>query len=82
MKLETYFRLVERPRPREQSVKSLTRWMEGNKPLALEESTFLNDWNDLVGPNDSSDHGGVDESLMNFAGFLASLGVPNVGNLP
>lgn len=52
--------------------------MEGNKPLTMEESTFLNDWDDLVSPNDSSDYGGADEALMDLVTSIKSLGFPNV----
>ena len=55
--LESYFRQVERPKVRTELVQNLSFWLDGNKPLAQSESTFLDDWDDLVSPNVPADKG-------------------------
>lgn len=46
--LEAYFRHNERPLPQEHDMRSVGRWLLGNKPFTAEESTFLSDWDDLT----------------------------------
>ena len=48
--LRAYFRHIERPDPEQRNIRSVTRWLQGNKPVVATESTFLNDWNDLTAP--------------------------------
>ena len=50
MLLEVFFRQLERPQPQEQDIRSVGRWLRGNKPFTAEESTFLSDWDDLSAP--------------------------------
>ena len=48
--LEACFRQIERPQPQEHDIRSVTRWLRGNKPFTADESTFLNNWDDLAAP--------------------------------
>ena len=48
--LQAYLQQVERPLPDQRDIKSVTHWLDGNKPLAANESTFLNNWDDLIAP--------------------------------
>lgn len=61
--LKYYFRLVERPKVRPELVKNMCNWLEGNKPLAQSESTFMDDWDDLVSPNIPADKGSLEYFL-------------------
>lgn len=69
---------MERPRPEESHVKSVSNWMDGTKPLVEAESTFLNDWDDLRSPRNPADHSGMDIFLGNLAVTLTKLGFKNV----
>lgn len=44
-------------------VKNMCNWLEGNKPLAQSESTFMDDWDDLVSPSVSTDKGSLEYFL-------------------
>jgi len=80
--LETYYRQIERPQPIFRNVESLSRWLEGNKPLSISESSFLDDWDDLTGPDHKTDQGGLDAIAANFGATLHGWGLPRVGRLP
>jgi hypothetical protein len=49
----------ERETPDSTRITSLCNWTQGNKPLVQEEQKFLCDWNDLIGPRDPADTGGL-----------------------
>jgi hypothetical protein len=53
----------ERETPDSARITSLCNWAQGNKPLVLEEQKFLCDWDDLIGPRDSADTGGLNVLL-------------------
>lgn len=76
--LETFCRHLECPRPEKRNIESVARWLEGNKPLAIPESSFLNDWNDLIGPSDQLDHGGLDAAVASIGAALHRWGLPSV----
>ena len=80
--LETYYRQIERPRPKERNIESVARWLEGNKPLSMPESSFMNDWGDFMAPSDRSDHGGLDAAVANLGALLHRWGMPTVFFLP
>lgn len=48
--LEAHLRQIERPQPQEHDIRSVNRWLRGNKPFTAEESTFLSNWEDLIAP--------------------------------
>lgn len=73
-----YYQNIERPKPNESSVKSVSNWMDGTKPLVTAESEFLNDWDDLRSPRDPADHIGIDVFLRSLAATLAKRGFNNV----
>ncbi len=77
--LETYYRQVERPQPKSRNIESLSRWLEGNKPLSMSESSFLDDWDDLTGPDHETDQGGLDAIAASFGAILHGWGLPRVG---
>ncbi|KAL8676743.1 MAG: hypothetical protein Q9186_006762 [Xanthomendoza sp. 1 TL-2023] len=74
--LQLYYRQIERPRPSRRNIESVARWLEGNKPLIVSESSFLDDWNDLVAPTDHSDYGRLDAAIANFGNLLYRWGLP------
>lgn len=76
--LETYHRQMERPGPKERNIKNVARWLDGNKPLALPESSFMNNWDDLVAPSDALDHGGLDAVVANVGALLHRWRMPMV----
>lgn len=59
--LEAYHRTREKPAPNEQNVKSVVNWLDGNKPLSLPESTFMNDSEDLVATRYPAEFGRLEE---------------------
>lgn len=76
--LESYIRHAERPKPRKQSIQSVSNWLNGNKPLSEPESTFLSDWDDLLAPKTPDDHGGLHEYLETLAVQLIKNGLCKV----
>ncbi|KAI4254956.1 MAG: hypothetical protein L6R42_006980 [Xanthoria sp. 1 TBL-2021] len=68
--LQKYCQQLERTPPRKRNIESVARWLEGNKPLTVSESTFLNDWNDLVGPADQLDYGSLDAAIASIGNLL------------
>ncbi len=73
-----YYRQIERPRPSRRNIESVARWLEGNKPLTVSESSFMDDWNDLVAPADQFDYGSLDAAIANFGDLLYRWGLPKV----
>ncbi|EOA88824.1 uncharacterized protein SETTUDRAFT_106391, partial [Exserohilum turcica Et28A] len=65
--LEMYYKHVERGPSHPKNVQSVANWMQGNKPLIPEESTFLNSWDDLVSPSERADHGGLNVLLKQLS---------------
>ncbi|CAG8976205.1 hypothetical protein HYALB_00011136 [Hymenoscyphus albidus] len=59
--LDAYHRTRERPTPHEENIKSVVNWLDGNKPLSLSESTFMNDWEDLVATRYPAEFGRIEE---------------------
>ncbi|OTA84864.1 hypothetical protein M434DRAFT_36269 [Hypoxylon sp. CO27-5] len=76
--LESYYRNIERQRPDELHIKSVSNWMDGTKPLVETESTFLDDWDDLRSPRNPADHSGMDVFLGNLAVALDKIGIKNL----
>ncbi|KAI4250640.1 MAG: hypothetical protein LQ352_005325 [Teloschistes flavicans] len=68
--MQVYYRQLERPAPRKRNIQSVARWLEGNKPLTVSESSFMNDWNDLVAPADQLDHGSLDAAIASIGDLL------------
>jgi len=67
--LEAYYNGLERSPPKERNIESVTHWFEGNKPVAMAESTFLNNRADLTAPAESDDHG-MESFVTKSAEFL------------
>lgn len=67
--LDAYHRQNEKPRPKDQDIRSVVKWMEGNKPVAPAESTFLNDWDDLVATSYPEEFGMVEQFVTNCMDF-------------
>jgi hypothetical protein len=76
--LESYFRQIERPRPQERSVKSVLRWLKGNKPLVVEESSFLNTRDDLTSPAKAATRSSIETFVESCAVFLHNFGIRSV----
>ena len=79
--LEIYCRQFERVRPKQRNIESVAKWLEGNKPLTMAESSFLNDWDDLIAPSDQNDQGGLDVVVAEIGALLHRWGLPMVRNL-
>jgi hypothetical protein len=78
--LEAYYRHIER-RPSEPChVESVANWMKGNKPLAPEESQFLNTWDDVISPRKRDDHGRLDDLLSPCIDKLFAWGFHKASN--
>jgi len=73
--LSHYYLNIEREVPKQGNVRSISHWLNGNKPLAAKESTFLDDWDDLISPKPRADHGGLDSLLGNFTAALGRFGL-------
>ena len=66
-------KLQERTIPGPAIISNVRNWVQGTKPVVLEEQKFLCDWEDLVCPEIPSDYGGLDSLL----GWLSSkLAIP------
>lgn len=76
--MQVYYRQLERPAPRKRNIQSVARWLEGNKPLTVSESSFMNDWNDLVAPADQLDHGSLDAAIASIGDLLYRWRLPMV----
>ncbi|KAL8664456.1 MAG: hypothetical protein Q9202_003006 [Teloschistes flavicans] len=76
--VQVYYRQLERPAPRKRNIQSVARWLEGNKPLTVSESSFMNDWNDLVAPADQLDHGSFDTAIASIGDLLYRWRLPMV----
>ncbi|KAI0477044.1 hypothetical protein GGR56DRAFT_386601 [Xylariaceae sp. FL0804] len=68
--IESYYRHVERPRPRDVTYDSVFNWVHGNKPLAEAESSFLDNRTDLRCPELPHDYGGLDAALENWSAMV------------
>lgn len=73
--LNLYYGNIERQASKTANVRSLSRWLDGNKPLALQESTFLDDWDDLISPRNIGDRGGFDFLIEKLATALDKIGL-------
>lgn len=49
----------------------MANWMDGKKPVAFAESTFLNDWSDLRRAKHSVEKGGLETFLGRYAGVFS-----------
>lgn len=72
--LNLYYGHIERQAPKTSNIRSLSRWLNQNKPVVLEESKFLDDWDDLMSPNSTND-GGLGSLIENIAAFLDRIGL-------
>lgn len=68
--LEAYFRQLERHRPQERNIQSVSNWFMGTKPLVANESTFLNNWDDLVSPMRGVTCTGIETFVGNCAALI------------
>lgn len=60
---------------------TLRVWQDGwrvTNLLTSRESTFLDDWDDLIAPSADQDHGGLDTAVASIGAFLHSCGLPMV----
>lgn len=73
--LASHFQHLERPGPKESDLESMTHWMLGNKPLVAEESTFMDDWEDLRRPKTHADHGYLEVLLESWAAAFNGRGI-------
>jgi hypothetical protein len=80
--LEAYYRHIERLPSQRAHVDNVVNWMKGNKPLVVEESGFLNSWDDLISPKQRPDHGGLDTFISQCIAKLAEWGFRKVRLLP
>lgn len=76
--IQVYYRQLERPAPRKRNIQSMARWLDGNKPLTVSESSFMNDWNDLIAPADQLDYGSLDAAIAGIGDLLHRWGLPMV----
>ena len=72
--LHSYLQQVERPRPEQRDIESVLNWLKGNKPLVASESTFLNNWDDLIAPAVPTTRSGIETFVGNCAVILRSRG--------
>jgi hypothetical protein len=70
---------MERQKPKRSNIQSVSHWLEGSKPLIELESTFLNDWDNLVSPRDLVDHGELDHFIGNCAAVFRKRPFAKVG---
>ena len=70
--LQAYLQQVERPRPEQRDIESVIHWLDGNKPLVADESTFLNNWDDLVAPAVPTTRSGIETFVGSCAATLHS----------
>ncbi|UPK95374.1 hypothetical protein LCI18_006309 [Fusarium solani-melongenae] len=66
--LAAFYTHLERSEPEESEIQSVANWMDGKKPVAFAESTFLNDWSDLRRAKHSVEKGGLETFLGRCAG--------------
>jgi len=76
--LEACFRQIERPQPQEHDIRSVNRWLSGNKPFTAEESTFLSNWDDLTAPIPLVSHTALETFVEACAVILHSRGYSTV----
>ncbi|KAI1495537.1 hypothetical protein F5X99DRAFT_123616 [Biscogniauxia marginata] len=76
--LSFYYENIERQKPNLSRIESVGNWMNGTKPLVEDESTFLNDWDDLRSPRNPEDHSGTDIFLGNLTAALSKAGIRNL----
>lgn len=76
--LEAYFRQIERHQPQEQDIRSVSNWFRGTKPLVANESTFLNNWDDLVSPIRGVTRTGIEAFVENCAVLIRRRGYSSV----
>lgn len=72
--METYFRGIERNRPRDSQISSVANWLNGNRPIVAEESRFLDDWEDLACPQQALERAGLEHVLEACGAFLKERG--------
>ncbi|KAF2001716.1 hypothetical protein P154DRAFT_619088 [Amniculicola lignicola CBS 123094] len=65
--LQSFYWHLERKRPRESQLQSISNWLEGNKPMVEAESSAYLDWEDLGSPHNPSDHGGLESVLERYS---------------
>ena len=70
--LEMYLKQIERARPQERNLNSVARWLDGNKPLVAEESKFMDDWDDMVGPVSGATRTGIQAVVEECAAMVQS----------
>lgn len=68
--LNIYYEDIERQAPKTAKIKGLSKWLTQNKPVVLDESRFLDDWDDLISPNSANDRGGLNSLIETIAAFL------------
>lgn len=75
--LDAYFRRLSQPAEKS-NIQSVTNWVDGNKPLAREESAFLHDWEDLVSPPSHSERAGLHRLISKLFPILVDWGLMKV----
>ena len=68
--LQAYLQQVERLPPEQRDIKSVTHWLDGNKPLVANESSFLNNWDDLIAPAGPATRSGIETFVESCAAML------------
>ena len=68
--LQAYLQQIERPPRKERDIESVTRWLAGTKPLVAGESTFLNDWDDLVATARPATRSGIENFVESCAAWV------------
>ena len=72
--LQAFLQNAERPRPGKRDIESVLHWLKGIKPLVANESTFLNDWDDLIAPAVPATRSGIETIVGNCAAVLQNRG--------
>jgi hypothetical protein len=69
---------MERPKTAKYRLENVSNWLNGTKPLAESESTFFDDWEDLVSPNNPVEKGSLHYFIENCIKELSKRGYKKV----
>ena len=70
--LDIYLKQIERERPNERNLNSVAKWLDGNKPFLEEESKFLDNWDDVIGPVHGATRTGIQAFVEDCAAMMQS----------
>jgi hypothetical protein len=72
---------LEGPEPEESQIENIRNWMDGKKPIAYAETSFLDDWGDLRRPKYSTDRGGLEDFIDSCSSMPHMQGIYKVSSL-